>query len=109
MTCPGVGSDTESVTKQIFWKLRALRIVDTVSGWLRRGGGGGGGEGTVCRKSKGWGESLSQVCKISNDLYGGRQELPVLRQAGKLLSQAKVHQASIPGVKTEGTIIMRLH
>ena len=40
MTCPGIGSDTESVTKQIFWKLRALRIVDTVSGWLRRGGGG---------------------------------------------------------------------
>ena len=49
------------------------------------------------------------MCKISDDLYGGRQELPVLRQAGKLLSQAKVHQASIPGVEMEGTTITRLH
>ena len=72
----------------------------------------GGGEGEVRALSigrVGGGESLSQVCKISNDLYGGRQELPVLRQTGKLLSQAKVHQASIPGVETEGTTIMRLH
>ena len=36
MTCPGTGGETESVTKQMFLKLRLLRIVLTARGWLRQ-------------------------------------------------------------------------